>query len=97
VAVEPLVAKALVAMDEAVWTPTVFANKVILQFVQHILAEDMVIEYPDYMVIRLVFRQAGGSWSALAAGDIVMLELLQKIISAWGKMPDRKHESDSVI
>jgi len=26
-----------------------------------------------------------------------MLELLQKIITAWGKMPERKHESDQVI
>lgn len=84
-------------MDDAVWTPRVFANKVILQFVQHILAEDMIVEPDDYMVIRLVFKRCGGEWDALANGDVAMLELLQKIISAWGKMPGRKHDSDSVI
>lgn len=84
-------------MDEAVWTPRIFANKVILMFIQHILAEDMVVDAEDYMAIRLVFKQCKGSWDALANGDVVMLELLQKIIGAWGKMPGRKHESDSVI
>lgn len=84
-------------MDDAVWTPSIFANKVILQFVQHILAEDMVVEPEDYLVIRLVFRWCGGSWAALADGDVVMLELIQKIVSAWGKLPERKKESDTVV
>jgi hypothetical protein len=84
-------------MDDIPWSPKVFANKVILQFVQHILAEDMVIEPDDYMAIRLVFRQAKGSWDELANGSLVMVELLQKIISAWGQMPGRKHEGDTVI
>ncbi len=84
-------------MDDAVWAPKIFANKVILQFVQHILAEDMVVEADDYMALRLVFKWCGGSWDALANGDVAMLELLQKIISAWGKMPERKHDSDTVI
>jgi hypothetical protein len=84
-------------MDDVAWAPKVFANKVILQFVQHILAEDMVIEPEDYLTLRLVFRWAGGSWDELANGNIVMLELLQKLISAWGKMPGRKHEGDRLI
>ena len=84
-------------MDDAVWTPKIFANKVILQFVQHILAEDMVVEPEDYLVLRLVFKWCGGSWSSLADGDVVMLELIQKIISAWGKMPERKKDSDTVV
>lgn len=84
-------------MDDAVWTPQVFANKVILQFVQHILAEDMVVEPEDYLILRLVFRWAGGSWDELANGNVVMLELLQKIISAWGKMPGRQHEGDRLV
>jgi hypothetical protein len=85
------------AMDDTSWTPSVFANKVILQFVHHILAEDMVVEPDDYMAIRIVFRKVGGSWDELANGSIVMLELLQKIIAAWGKMPERQHESDRLI
>ena len=84
-------------MDEPVWSPKVFANKVIFQFVQHLLSEDMIVEPDDYAAIRLVFRQSGGLWDALADGDVVMLELLQKIISAWGQMPERKHDSDTLI
>lgn len=84
-------------MDDVVWAPKVFANKVILQFVQHILAEDMVVEPEDYLILRLVFRWAGGSWDELANGNVVMLELLQKIISAWGKMPGRQHEGDRLV
>jgi hypothetical protein len=84
-------------MDEAVWTPRIFANKVIMQFVQHILADDMIVEPDDFMTIRLVFKWAGGSWDALANGDVVMLELLQKIIGAWGKMPGRKKDSDTLV
>ncbi len=84
-------------MDEAAWSPKVFANKVILQFVQHILSEDMVIEPDDFMVIRMVFKKCGGSWDELANGSVLMLELLQKIIGAWGKMPGRKNESDTVV
>lgn len=84
-------------MDDIAWSPRIFANKVILQFVQHILAEDMVVEPDDFMVIRLVFKQAGGSWDELANGSVVMLELLQKIISAWGQMPGRTHESDTMV
>ncbi len=85
------------SMDDSTWTPSVFANKVILQFIQHILSEDMMVEPQDYLVIRTVYRGCKGSWDRLADGDIVMLELLQKIISAWGNMPGRKHNSDVLI
>jgi hypothetical protein len=84
-------------MDDTAWAPRLFANKVIFQFVQHILAEDMVVDPEDFLAIRVVFRWCGGSWAALADGDVVMLELIQKIVSAWGKMDGRKHESDQVV
>jgi hypothetical protein len=77
--------------------PKLLANKVIKQFVQHLLGEDMVIDPADFMAIRTVFRWAGGSWESLANGDVLMLELLQKIISAWGKMDERVSESDREV
>ena len=46
-------------MDDLAWSPKIFANKVILMFVQHILSEDMVIEPDDFMVIRIVFKKCG--------------------------------------
>lgn len=83
--------------DEKEWTPSIFANKVILQFVQHALAEGTTLEPKDYLVIRAAFRSVGGSWSRLADGDMVMLELLQKLIVAWGKMPGRKHDDEILV
>lgn len=83
--------------DEQEWTPSIFANKVILQFVQHVLAEGTTIEPKDYLVIRSAFRSVGGSWSRLADGDLVMLEILQKLITAWGKMSGRSSEDEILV
>lgn len=84
-------------MDDFEAPPRVFGNHVIKQLVQHLLAEDMIIGFDDYQVIRVVFRKGGGLWSELANGNIVHLELLKKVVSAWGQMPDRATESDRMI
>ncbi len=84
-------------MDERTPHPRQFANHVIQLFVVHMLAEDMVIELDDYMAIRTAFRTCGGSWGEISLGNIVHLELLKKIVTAWGNMPGRKKDSDEVI
>jgi hypothetical protein len=84
-------------MDDSPSPPKVFGNHVIKQIVQHMLAEDMLLNFDDYQVIRVVFRTLGGSWSQLAQGDIVHLELLKKVVTAWGQMPGREKESDRLI
>lgn len=84
-------------MDERTPHPRQFANHVIQLFVAHMLAEDMVIELDDYMAIRTAFRACGGTWGEISLGNIVHLELLKKIVTAWGNMPGRKKDSDEVI
>jgi hypothetical protein len=84
-------------MDETTKQPKVFANKVIRQIITHMVAEDMIISPEDYMQIRVVFRNCGGSWDQLGLGDIHQVELLKTIITSWGQMPGRKKESDQLV
>jgi hypothetical protein len=77
--------------------PRQFANHVIKQMAAHMLADDMVVEYNDFMVIRIAFRSCGGKWSEICAGDMDQLELLKNVVTAWGNMPGRKHAGDEVI
>lgn len=83
-------------MDDAPKPPLVFANRVIRQFVDHLVGEDIITTKTDYTVMRLVFRWCGGSWEMINHGDIVHNRLLATIISAWGGMPGRKHEVELV-
>lgn len=84
-------------MDEALSQPKVFSNRIIRQLVQHLLAEDMVIDHKDYMAIRVVFRKCGGSWQKFYEGDLTQFELLKAIVTAWGQMPGRQKSSDQLV
>lgn len=84
-------------MNDTEAPPLVFANHVLKQLVAHLLGEDMIVEYDDYMALRTVFRWCGGNWALLGEGDIVQLNLLAKIVSAWGQMPERTREGDRLI
>lgn len=84
-------------MSDQASPPKIFAHHVIKQMVSHLLAEDMVIEPRDYHAMRVTFRWLGGSWDKLGAGDIVMLELLKQVVTAWGQMDGRVRESDQLI
>lgn len=84
-------------MDETPKQPLVFANKVLLQLIQHTVAEDAVVQPKDFMVLRTVFRACGGSWEALGSGDPQHIDLLKSIVAAWGQMPGRTRESDLLV
>lgn len=84
-------------MDDRPVHPLVFANHVIHQLVEHMVGEDVVIEPEDYTVLRVVFRKCGGQWHEITQGNLVHLELLKKIVSAWGRMPQRIREGDRLI
>lgn len=77
--------------------PKLFSNHVISQLVRHVLGEDTTMQYEDYMSMRVAFRHKGGSWIAMADGDLAQVDTLKDIVSAWGKMPGRKEESGRVI
>jgi hypothetical protein len=84
-------------MDSTPAPPKVFANHVLKQLIQHLFGEDMIVRYEDYQALRVVFRHCGGSWASIEAGDLINFELLKKVVSSWGKMPERIRSSDRVI
>lgn len=84
-------------MNDKPTPPHVFANRVLKQVIEHALGEDIVIEYDDYHALRVAFRSCDGNWGAIIAGDIKQIELLSKIVIAWGQMPGRKRTGDRVI
>jgi len=77
--------------------PSVLANKVLLQLIQHGVSEQLMPTWEDFASIRVVFRQCGGSWRALLDGDHNQLELLRTIVMAWGQMPMRQIELKRVV
>jgi hypothetical protein len=83
-------------MDEP-QPPIYFANHVIQQFVGHLFGDTLLVEAKDYMALRLVFRKLGGSWEQLQLGDIQQMDLLKKVVTAWGQMPDRKKQDAEEI
>jgi len=83
-------------VDEATEHPKILANRVIKQMVEHMLADAPELEGKDYMVLRTVFRSAGGEWSAITYGDTKHLDLLKDIVTAWGKMQGPKKQSEII-
>jgi len=84
-------------MDQEPKQPSVLANKVILQLIQHSVSEELSPSWEDFASIRVVFRRCGGSWADLLNGDHRQLELLRQIVVAWGQLPIRKVELKRVI
>ncbi len=85
-------------MDDAPSPPLVFANRVIRQFVDHIVGDDVLVLPHDYTVLRVVFRSCQGSWERVSHGDIVHNRLLARIVSVWGKKATtrKKHDVERV-
>lgn len=83
--------------DESPKPPVLFANHVIVQFVEHMVGGDILVEPKDFMAIRLVFRRLGGSWEKLFHGDMPHLERLKKVVTTWAQMPNRRKKSDMVV
>jgi hypothetical protein len=84
-------------MNDTEKPPRQFANQVLKQVIQHLLTDDMVVEANDYASIRVTFRKLGGSWFDLSQGDITQIDLLKKVVTAWGALPNRKKVQDQVI
>lgn len=84
-------------MNDREKPPSQFANHVIKQMAAHMLTEDMKIEANDYMVMRTAFRSCGGMWTEISAGNIVHLELLKNVVTAWGNMPGREMWSNEAV
>lgn len=81
-------------MNDKPKPPLVFANHLLKQMIEHSFGEDMLIKQDDYHALRTAFRWAGGSWIEVGEGNMVHIGLLQRFISAWGNMPERKRTGD---
>jgi len=77
--------------------PRIFANHVLKQLVQHMLGEECVIHRDDFVAMRVVFRRCGGSWVRVESGDLSHIDLLKKIVTGWGMLPDRAAEAKEII
>jgi hypothetical protein len=44
-----------------------------------------------------VFRRLGGSWMAISQGDTRQLDVLQRVVIAWGQMPGRKSKEERLV
>ena len=78
-------------------TPIILANKVIKQMVEHLFSDVPAPSYDDYMAMRTVFRRLGGSWMAISQGDTRQLDVLQRVVIAWGQMPGRKSKEERLV
>lgn len=85
-----------VAMDGVPEVPFQFANRIIKQFVDHMIGGALEIQDSDYQTIRLVFRRCGGLWEKTLNGDPLHNELLKQVVSAWGQQPGHTKKQETV-
>lgn len=83
-------------MDDTIEQPKLMANKVIQQLVDHMLAGVPPLEGKDFMVIRTVFRSAGGAWASIANGDTKHFGLLKDIVTAWANQRGPAKQKDFI-
>lgn len=83
-------------MDETTDHPKLLANRVIQQVVDHMLADAPRLEAKDFMVVRTVFRSAGGAWENITRGDTKALGLLKDIVTAWGQQRGPAKQKDFI-
>jgi len=73
--------------------PSQLANRIVRQFIDHLFGDDMISNREDFLAIRTVYRQMGGTWQAIDSGSKEAIAILEKIVIAWGQMPGRKLKS----
>lgn len=83
-------------MDDSTKTPLVFANRAIRLFANNQLGDEVMILPDDYMAMRVVFRKCQGSWEGISSGDVVMTNLLARIVTAWGKNQSKRRKIEVV-
>lgn len=70
--------------------PLLFANRAIHQYAKHLMDDDEMLNAEDCTTIRVGFRNLGGSWEAVAAGDPKALGTLSQVVKAWAKLRAKK-------
>lgn len=77
-------------MDEPKKEPLLFANRAIQQYAKPLLDADERLTAEDCTVIRVGFRDIGGTWEELTAGDHRALDKLSQVVKAWGRLRAKK-------
>ena len=83
--------------DETPRPPMIFGNQVISQFVSHLWGNTLALRPKDYTTLRVAFRKAGGSWEELANGSPGQIEVLKRVVTAWGKEEGRAKKEDDFV
>lgn len=84
-------------MNDSKATPKIFANRMIRLLVDHSLGEDTIMGADDYMVIRVAFRNMGGTWEAISLGHPDAINMLKQVVQAWSKDPKQKNKVEVFI
>jgi hypothetical protein len=85
----------MVMQDEK--PPRLFANHVLRQMAEHMLGDTCAMTRDDFVALRVVFKQCGGSWVKVESGDLVHIELLKKIVLSWGMLPETASRVEEII
>lgn len=64
------------------------AYKIVRQITDHIYGSDTKISSKEFVNIYKMYREAGGSWERLMAGDIGCVKIIEDVLEEF--MEDRK-------
>lgn len=70
--------------------PLHFADRMIRQFLDHMIGSEVPVTDQDFQIMRTVFRNASGDWEKLLQGDPAQHTLLSNAVTAWVQSPGRK-------
>lgn len=84
-------------MDELVEVPKVFANRLILQLVEHSFGGDLEPTKTDFLAMRTAFRSLGGSWIEISLGSPSHLDILKRVVMTWGSQPHAKAKAEEFV
>lgn len=84
-------------MDDSKDTPKVFANRMIRMLVDNSLGSDTNIPPNDYLVMRVAFRNMGGTWEQISQGNHEHLAKLKQVINTWTQQHQKKPENQRLI
>lgn len=83
-------------LDSDEQPPLLFADRIIQQIIEHSMGGEYLLTEMDFLSMRMVFRNSGGSWERYLNGDTRQHELLQNVVKAWAQMPGKRKKMETV-
>ena len=72
--------------------PLEFANRVLRRFVNNLYGASVYVLPEDYTMMRVVFRNLGGSWEQVSQGDIEQCKTVVRIVQSWGALREKSRK-----